>query len=42
MGDNSTIGVNAAITKDVPPNSVIVSAPMRYIYKDGNRVNEKF
>lgn len=42
VGDNSIIGVNAVITKDVPPDSIIVPSPMRYIYKDGIRVDEKF
>lgn len=42
IGDNSTIGVNAVITKDVPPNTVIVPSPMRIIRQNGSRVNIPF
>lgn len=42
VGDNSVIGVNAVITKNVPPNSIVVPSPMRYIYKNKIRVDEKF
>ena len=42
VGDNSIIGVNAVITKDVPPNSIVVPSPVRYICKNKIRVDEKF
>jgi serine O-acetyltransferase len=38
VGENSRIGANAVIVKDVPPNSVVVGVPGRITSKDGKRV----
>lgn len=35
VGDNSTIGVNAVVVKDVLPNSVVIPSPMMLIKEDG-------
>lgn len=42
IGNNSIIGVNAVIMKDVPANSVIIPSPMVVLYENGKRVNRKF
>lgn len=42
IGNNSVIGVNAVIMKDVPDNSVIIPSPMVVLYENGKRVNRKF
>lgn len=34
VGDNCRIGANCVVTKDVPENTTVVSAPVRYIHKD--------
>ena len=33
IGDNCRIGANAVVTKDMPPHSVAISSPTRYIQK---------
>jgi acetyltransferase-like isoleucine patch superfamily enzyme len=33
VGDNSIIGTNSVVTKDVPPNSVVAGVPARVIRK---------
>ncbi|GAB4453477.1 MAG: serine O-acetyltransferase [Armatimonadaceae bacterium] len=35
VGDNAKIGVNAVVTKDVPPDSVAVGVPAKIIKQDG-------
>lgn len=35
IGDNSKIGVNAVVTRDVPANSVAVGVPAKVIQQDG-------
>ncbi len=32
IGENSVVGMGAVVTKDVPPNSVVIGAPARYAY----------
>lgn len=39
VGDNATIGAGAIVVKDVPPNTTVVSSPMRFITK-GNKESE--
>ncbi len=34
VGNNVRIGANCVVTKDVPDNTTVVSAPVRYITKD--------
>lgn len=31
IGNNVTIGANAVVTKDVPDNTTVVMAPMRFL-----------
>ena len=41
IGDNSIIGANATVVKDVPPNCTVIPSPSFIIKKDGKRVLEK-
>lgn len=41
IGDNSIVGTNAVVLKDVPPNCTVVGVPARIILRDGQRVDEK-
>jgi len=41
IGDNVTIGANAVIVRDVPPDCVVVGVPAYIIKRAGVRVNEK-
>lgn len=38
-GDNSYIGANAVVIKDVPPNSTIVGVPGRVTQQDGKKID---
>ncbi len=38
IGDDVKIGANTVVTKDVPPNSVVVGVPGRVVARDGKRV----
>lgn len=40
VGDNVTIGANAVVTKNVPPNCVVAGVPARIIRRNGIRVDE--
>jgi serine O-acetyltransferase len=40
IGNNVTVGANAVVTKDVPPNCVVAGVPARIIRRNGVRVNE--
>lgn len=40
VGDNSIIGANAVVVKDVPPNCMVVGVPGYIIKRDGKRVKE--
>jgi serine O-acetyltransferase len=40
IGDRSLIGANCVITKDVPPDSVVVSAPSRVLPRSLSRIGE--
>lgn len=40
IGDNSVIGLNASVVKDVPSNAVIVPSPQMIIRQDGNKVKK--
>ena len=42
IGDNSTIGVNAVVVKDVLPSSVVIPSPMMLIQEEGEKVYKKF
>jgi len=41
IGDNSTIGVNASVVKDVPANSVVIPSPPMLICENGEKVYKK-
>lgn len=38
-GDNSYIGANAVVVKDIPPNSTIVGVPGRVTQQDGKKID---
>lgn len=40
IGDNSIVGANAVVVKNVPPNCTVVGVPARIIRRDGKRVDE--
>lgn len=40
IGDNSIVGANAVVFKNVPPNCTVVGIPARIIERDGKRVDE--
>lgn len=39
VGDNSRIGANAVVLREVPPNSTVVGIPGRIVRLNGERVN---
>ena len=39
IGDNSYVGANAVVIKDVPPNSTIVGVPGRITKQDGKKID---
>ncbi len=39
IGDNSYIGANAVVIKDVPPNSTVVGVPGRITKQDGKKMD---
>ncbi|MBN1527054.1 MAG: serine O-acetyltransferase [Candidatus Omnitrophica bacterium] len=39
IGDNSYIGANAVVIKDVPPNSTVVGVPGRITRQDGKKID---
>ncbi len=41
IGDNSIVGANSVVLKDVPPNCTVVGVPARIIRRNGERVDEK-
>ena len=41
VGDNSTIGLNAVVIKDVLSNSVVIPSPMMLIQENGDKVYKK-
>lgn len=40
VGDNSIVGANAVVVKDVPPNCTVVGVPAYIIKRDGKKVKE--
>ncbi len=40
IGDNSIVGANAVVVKNVPPNCTVVGVPAYIIKRDGKKVNE--
>ena len=40
IGSNSTVGANAVVVKDVPPNCTVVGVPGRIVRRNGERVDE--
>lgn len=41
IGDDTTIGMNAVVIKDVAPQSVVIPSPMYLIRENGNEINKK-
>jgi len=41
IGDNSVVGANAVVVKNVPANCTVVGIPAYIVKRDGVRVNEK-
>lgn len=33
IGENAIVGAGAVVTKDVPPNAIVVGAPTRHLYR---------
>ncbi|MEN6373145.1 MAG: hypothetical protein ABFD75_00010 [Smithella sp.] len=40
IGNNSIVGANAVVVKDVPANSTVVGIPACIVRRDGERVKE--
>ena len=40
VGENSRIGSNSVVVKEVPPNSTVVGIPGRVVIKEGKKVDE--
>jgi serine O-acetyltransferase len=40
VGENSRIGANSVVVKEVPPNSTVVGIPGRVVIKEGEKVDE--
>ncbi|WP_063977976.1 serine O-acetyltransferase [Caballeronia udeis] len=40
IGNNSKVGANAVVVKNVPANSTVVGVPARIVRRDGKRVDE--
>ncbi|UCG37865.1 MAG: serine O-acetyltransferase [bacterium] len=40
VGENSRIGANSVVVKEVPPNSTVVGIPGRIVIKEGRKVDE--
>ena len=40
IGDNVRIGSNSVVTRDVPPNSVVVGVPGKIVARDGKKIPE--
>ncbi len=41
LGDNVTVGANAVVVKDVPPDCVVVGVPAHIIRRGGRKVHEE-
>lgn len=41
IGDNSKVGANAVVVKNVPPNVTVVGVPARVVRRNGIRVKEE-
>lgn len=39
VGDQSNIGANSVVLKEVPPNSTVVGIPGKIVKRDGKRVD---
>lgn len=39
VGDNSYVGANAVVIKDVPPNATVVGVPARITKQDGKKID---
>ena len=41
VGDNSQVGANSVVIKDVPPNSTVVGIPARIVLHQGRKISER-
>ncbi|KAA8995982.1 serine O-acetyltransferase [Paenibacillus spiritus] len=41
IGDNSNVGSNAVVLREVPPNSTVVGNPGRIVKRNGERVSDR-
>lgn len=41
IGDNSQIGANSVVIKDIPPNSTVVGIPARIVVHEGKKIGER-
>ncbi|WP_123042151.1 serine O-acetyltransferase EpsC [Cohnella candidum] len=41
VGDNSNIGANSVVLREVPPNSTVVGIPGRIVKRNGRRVDDR-
>lgn len=41
IGDNSYVGANAVVIKNIPPNSTVVGVPGRLAKQDGKKIEEQ-
>jgi len=41
IGDNSVVGANAVVVKNVPPNCTVVGVPAYIVKRDGRKVREE-
>lgn len=41
IGDNSVVGANAVVIKDVPPNCTVVGVPAYIVKRDGKKTKEE-
>ncbi|MGG4033482.1 serine O-acetyltransferase [Paenibacillus cisolokensis] len=41
VGDNSNIGANSVVLREVPPNSTVVGIPGRIVKRNGERVGDR-
>jgi serine O-acetyltransferase len=41
VGDNSNIGANSVVLREVPPNSTVVGIPGRVVKRNGQKIGDR-